>query len=106
MLRLSLKDKLSKVFQPAAEDSIDVLWNKCVEIEKDIQTIERSKEVKNLPFPVDAGNGHYKPFDEVYGTKTKDNRPSATSRTSSQRKKMNFSPSVQHDEKHKYDAAV
>jgi hypothetical protein len=32
----------------------------------------RSKEVKNLPFPVDAGNGHYKPFDEVYGTKTKD----------------------------------
>ena len=37
MLRLSLKDKLFKVFQPAAEDSIDVLWNKCVEIEKDIQ---------------------------------------------------------------------
>jgi hypothetical protein len=26
MLRLSLKDKLFKVFQPAAEDSIDVLW--------------------------------------------------------------------------------
>lgn len=37
MLRLSLKDKLFKVFQPAAEDSIDVLWNKCVEIENDIQ---------------------------------------------------------------------
>ena len=41
MLRLSLKDKLFKVFQPAAEDSIDDLWDKCVEIEKDIQVIDR-----------------------------------------------------------------
>ena len=39
MLRLSLKDKPFKVFQPAAEDSIDDLWDKCVEIEKDIQVI-------------------------------------------------------------------
>ena len=39
MLRLSLKDELFKVFQPAAEDSIDDLWDKCVEIEKDIQVI-------------------------------------------------------------------
>ena len=39
MLRLSLKDKLFEVFQPAAEESMDALWNKCVEIEKDIQVI-------------------------------------------------------------------
>ena len=32
----------------------------------------RSKNIKTLPFPVDSGNGHYKPFIEVYGTTTKE----------------------------------
>ena len=39
MLHLSLKDKLFKVFQPEAEDSINDLWDKYVEIKKDIQVI-------------------------------------------------------------------
>ena len=39
MLHLSLKDKLFKVFQPEAENSIDDLWDKYVEIKKDIQVI-------------------------------------------------------------------
>ena len=39
---------------------------------------------------------HHKPFDIVYKTKTVDTRPSRKERAPSERKKLNFSPSVQH----------
>ncbi|XP_064646150.1 uncharacterized protein LOC135499336 [Lineus longissimus] len=57
---------------------------------------ERSKEVGNLPFPVLAGDGHYRPFVDVYKTVTKENRPSKETRTKTARKAIPFSPSVQH----------
>lgn len=39
MSRLALKDKPFKTFQPATEERIDAMWDKCVEIEKDIQVL-------------------------------------------------------------------
>ena len=57
---------------------------------------ERSKELSFLPEPIRKENGHYKGFNEVYGTLTEDSRPSLTARSSSNKKKMLYSPSIQH----------
>ncbi len=37
MLRLSLKGKPFNTFKPASDESIDMLWNKCKEIDQGIQ---------------------------------------------------------------------
>ncbi|CAB3998966.1 Hypothetical predicted protein [Paramuricea clavata] len=57
---------------------------------------KRSKDVSSLPFPVPAGDGHYRPFEEVYKTITEENRPSKVTRPKTTRANLPFSPSVQH----------
>ena len=56
---------------------------------------EEFQKVKPLPDPVLKDDGHYKPFDEVYGVETtEEHRPSLQKR--SQKKTLPFYASVQH----------
>uniref|UniRef100_A0A7M5XB11 Uncharacterized protein n=2 Tax=Clytia hemisphaerica TaxID=252671 RepID=A0A7M5XB11_9CNID len=49
MKRLSLKDKDFQVFNPVNEASIDQLWEKCQEIDPDLQRNKTTKkDLKNL----------------------------------------------------------
>lgn len=143
MKQLDLKDKAFQTFNPADEESMDKMWDKCLEIDeslkkdsstaKDTKSLEnlqkflhhcciegqytfqikkcgniecsiclplrddRCKDIDTLPFPVQKlKDDHYKPFSEVYHTKTNDKPPSKNVRPVATRTKIPFSPSVQH----------
>ena len=141
MKQLDLKDKAFQIFNPADEESMAKMWDKCLEIEeslkkdsltaKDTKSLDnlqkflhhccvegqytfqikkcggiecsiceplrddRCKDIGTLPFPVQKDD-HFKPFSEVYNTKTNDKPPSKTVRPAATRTKIPFSPSVQH----------
>ena len=68
--------------------------------------LEDFEKLSFLPDPVPGNDGHYLPFEEVYGTTTiEQHRPSLRAQNSHQ-KSLPFIASVQHVKKCQHDDAV
>lgn len=57
---------------------------------------EAFSKISFIPDPIPQGDGHYKPFEEVYGTTTTEKFRPSLSKQSAKSKKLPFSASVQH----------